>query len=170
VEQLNQSIGSRREVGFTLIELMVTVAMVSIVFTLAVPPMATLILTQHARSGAQELHAAMLYARSEALKRATNVEMVPVSNDWRNGWNVQLADGTVLRARAALNNRLAAMTTDAGTKIIYRSDGHLVGAAAPMIVSVASNAQVAARCVSVDLSGRPSLVVDTDGTAANGCN
>jgi type IV fimbrial biogenesis protein FimT len=156
--------------GFTLIELLTTVALVFIVFTLAFPPMANLILTQHVRAGASDIHTALLFTRSEALKRAVNVEIVPSGNNWKNGWNVQLADGTVLRSRSALNARLASMPVDDGAKIVYRSDGRINTAASTIVVSVASVPQVAARCVVVDLSGRPSLVVDGDSNAANGCN
>jgi len=141
-----------------------------ILFMLAFPPMANLILTQHVRAGASDLHTALLFTRSEALKRAANVEMVPVSNNWKNGWNIQLGDGTVLRSRAALNSRLASMPVDDGTKIVYRADGRVNAAPPTIVVYASSNSQVAARCVFVDLSGRPSLIVDTDNNASNGCN
>jgi hypothetical protein len=39
-----------------------------------------------------------------------------------------------------------------------------------MIVRVSGNSQVTARCVRLDLSGRPSLLIDSDGNPANGCN
>jgi type IV fimbrial biogenesis protein FimT len=161
---------ARANPGFTIIELLTTVSVVMILFTLAFPSLTNLILTQHVRAGASDLHTSLFYSRSEALKRAVNIEMVPVNNDWKNGWNIQLADGTVLRSRASLNARLASMPVDSGTKIIYRNDGRVTTAPAPIVVSASSNPQIAARCVVVDLSGRPSLVVDTDSNAANGCN
>ena len=163
---------SRREgaLGFTLIELLVTVSIVAILVTLALPPMRNLIQTQHVKTGASDLQTSLLFARSEALKRAADVEVVPVADDWKSGWNVQLADGTVLRAQSALNGQLASMAVAAGTKLTYRSDGRVGAAPADVTLRIALNPNVTARCVVVDLSGRPSVVVDTDGNPANGCN
>ena len=98
--------------------------------------MRNLIQTQHVKTGASDLQTALLFARSEALKRAADVDVVPVANDWKAGWKVQLADGTLLRAQPALNGQLASMAVDAGAKITYRSDGHV--SAAPAAITCAS--------------------------------
>jgi type IV fimbrial biogenesis protein FimT len=156
--------------GFTLIEMVVTVAIVAILATVVLPPLRDLISTQHVRTGATNLQTALFYARSEAVKRATNVDVVPVGDDWKSGWKVQLSDGTVLRAQAALDDQLTSMAVSAGSKITYQSDGHVSAAPPAMIVRVSSNANVTARCVVVDLSGRASVVADTDGNPLNGCN
>jgi type IV fimbrial biogenesis protein FimT len=163
---------SRREgsCGFTLIELLVTVSIVAILITLALPPMRTLIQTQHVKAGASDLQTALYFARSEALKRAADVDVVPVADDWKGGWTVLLADGTVLRTQRALNRQLASMAVTAGTKVTYRSDGHVGAAPAAITARIALNPDVTARCVVIDLSGRPSVIVDSDNNPANGCN
>lgn len=156
--------------GFTLIEMMITLAIAAILMLLAAPAMTTLIQTQQVRTAASDLHSTLNFARSEALKRAVSVDIVPVSADWKNGWVVQLADGTRLRAWPALNAQLASIPAsgDPG-RITYRSDGHTNAATPALIVRSAANPQVAARCVAVDLSGRPALTTDADGNADNGC-
>jgi type IV fimbrial biogenesis protein FimT len=159
-----------RAAGFTLVELGITLAIAGILLMLAVPSLTTLIVTQQVRTGAADLQSSLYFARSEALKRAANVEVVPVGDDWKNGWKVQLADGTVLRNQPALNPRLSAMSVTTGAKVVYRSDGHVTTAPATMIVRAADSAGVAARCVAVDLSGRPTLTTDSDGNPGNGCN
>ena len=152
--------------GFTMIEMMITLAVAGVLALLAAPAMTTLIQTQQARTAASELHGALNFARSEALKRGVSIEVVPVSGDWKNGWRVQLADGSSLRSWPALNPNLASITT--GT-ITYRADGHTTAAPSAMVVRSASNTQVTARCVFVDLSGRPALIADTDANPGNGC-
>lgn len=154
--------------GFTLVELLVTTSIAAVLLTLAVPSFGTLILTQQVRTSAGDLQTSLFYARSEAIKRAADVRVVPSGGDWKNGWSVQLTDGTVLRSESALNDQLASM---AGTTVTYQSSGHIPPPVIGTIVfSVAGNNNVTARCVAIDLSGRPSLLVDSDGNPSNGCN
>ena len=152
--------------GFTLIELITVVTIVGIVAALAVPSMRELILTQYVRSAAADLQSSLFFARSEAIKRAADVQVVPTSSAWTQGWTVQLAGGTVLRKQSALSDQLSATS---GSTLTYRNDGHLTSAPG-QIVFKTSNAKVAARCVSIDLSGRAAVLYDTDGDASNGCN
>lgn len=156
--------------GFTLFELLVVVAIIAVLVTIVMPPLSTLILSQHVKAGASNLQTALFYARSEAVKRAANVDVIPVSNDWKSGWSVQLANGTVLRQQPALDSQLTTMPVTTGSKITYQSDGHVTTAPSAVVVRIASNSKVTARCVVVDLSGRASVVADTDGNPQNGCN
>ena len=154
--------------GFTLTELLVAVSIVAILLTLAVPSYNDLILAQNVRTSAADLQTSLIFARSEAIKRAADVNMVAASGDWKNGWTVQLGDGTVLRREAPLNSQLAPM---AGGTITYQSNGHIPPPGIPTIeVYVSGNSHVAARCLAIDLGGRASLVVDNDWNPANGCN
>jgi type IV fimbrial biogenesis protein FimT len=154
--------------GFTLVELLVTTSIAAILLTLAVPSFSTLILNQQVRVSAGDLQTTLFYARSEAIKRAADVSVVPSGGDWKNGWSVQLTDGTVLRSESALNDQLASMV---GTTVTYQSSGHVPPPVIGTIVfKVAGNYSVTARCIAIDLSGRPSLLVDTDGDPSNGCN
>jgi type IV fimbrial biogenesis protein FimT len=154
--------------GFTLTELLVTVSIIAILLTLAVPSFTNLILAQNVRTGASDLQTSLIFARSEAIKRAVDVNVVPASGDWRNGWTVELTDGTVLRREAPLNGLLASMTA---STVTYQSNGHIPPPViAPIKVYVSGNTHVDARCLAIDLSGRPSLVIDSDGNPSNGCS
>ena len=151
--------------GFTLIELLISLVIVAVLATIAVPSMRELILTQSVRTSAADLQTALIFARSEAIKRAADVSVVPVGSAWTNGWTVQTGNGTVLRRQNALSTNLS---TIAGTPITYRSNGRVASAPGQLVFNTALTG-VAARCVVLDLSGRPSVVYDS-AHSSNGCH
>lgn len=155
------------ECGFTFIELVIVVSLLGVVASIAVPSMRKLILTQYVRTSAADLQSSFLYARSEAIKRAANVQVAPTSGSWTSGWTVQLTDGTVLRRRAALSTNVTPLS--GSSTVTYVSNGR-VTSLPPQIAFKSADASIPARCVQVDLSGRPSVIYDTDGNASNGCN
>jgi type IV fimbrial biogenesis protein FimT len=162
----------KRNGGFTLAEVMIVTAILGVVLAIAAPSLSGFASAQRVKSGVSDLQASMFYARSEALKRASNVDVKPVSGNWTNGWQVSVG-ATVLRTESVLANKLqididpAAVTPNAVT---YRSDGRLVPGGPGFIrVSLAGSTNVPARCVTFTLSGLPRSVIDTDTNAANGC-
>ena len=157
--------------GFTLIELMITVTIVGILAAVATPSLRELILTQYVRSGAADLQSAFYVARSEAIKRACNVNVTPVGADWQQGWTVQVdtiagstsCDGSVLRKQDTLSDQLSSIS---GSAVIYQSNGRLSAGTAPSPIKfTTSNTKVPARCVVLDLSGRPSVVYGSSSTS-----
>ena len=65
----------RRTAGFSLIELMVTLAVAAVLLALAVPSFTSVINSSRLTSTANELVSAMQLARSEALRRNTQVRV-----------------------------------------------------------------------------------------------
>lgn len=157
--------------GFTLIELLITVTIVGILATVAAPAMHRMMLAQDIRTAASDIQTALYFARSEAIKRAANVDTTPVtaggSTDWKNGWTVQVSGGgAVLQKHGPLASQLSAMP---GATITYRSDGRVT--ATPGVLTITtSDTQVEARCIRIDLSGRPNVNNYAFGGGTNTCS
>lgn len=88
----------KRHDGFTLIELMVTIAVAVVILTLAVPGFRSIIQNNRAATQANDLVTALGLARSEAIKRGLTVSLCPSSDQatctggtaWEEGWIVFL--------------------------------------------------------------------------------
>jgi type II secretion system protein H len=72
----------QRPLGFTLIEMMVVVALVAILAALAAPSFSTQIANQRVTSVAQELQSLLQLARSEAVYRRTESSVTGMGQTW----------------------------------------------------------------------------------------
>lgn len=141
--------------GFTLIELMVTLSIAAILVTLALPAMSDYLRNQRIKTTAFDLISTLTYARSEAIKRNTDIDVSAKSDDWKNGWRV-MAGATVLRDHPAPKD-LSFSASE--TTISYGKDGRLVTAVGNITIDVSpSDTDVCPRIISIDLSGRPNSV------------
>lgn len=87
--------------GFSLIELMITVALLSLLVTMAFPTFTEWIQNSRIRTAAEAIQNGMNLARAEAVKRNTTVEFVLVGSG--SGWTVRTATGTEIQQRSAGN-------------------------------------------------------------------
>jgi type IV fimbrial biogenesis protein FimT len=75
--------------GFTLIELMVTLALVAILMAVAVPSLTTFQRNAQLTSFSNTMLASINAARGEAMKRGRSAVVVPINGtDWSSGWIV----------------------------------------------------------------------------------
>ena len=147
--------------GFTIIELMVVVTVLAILATLAVPSMRDMLIATQVRAAASDLFSSVILARSEAIKRAASVSVVPASGDWANGWSV-VAGATVLDSRDAATN--VTITPNTSGSITYRLDGRVSTNVRSLTLSTtAASSPISPRCVVIDASGRASI-------KTNGCS
>ncbi|MBB3062419.1 GspH/FimT family pseudopilin [Microbulbifer rhizosphaerae] len=81
-----------KQQGFTLVELMVTIAVLAIVVGIAVPSFYTQIQNNRSLALAEDFAGALNYARSEAVKRGTRVSLCASADgkkcggDWKQSW------------------------------------------------------------------------------------
>lgn len=81
--------------GFTLVELLITVAVLIIGVTMVVPGFTTLIARNRGESDTAEIARALGYARLEAINRGLRVRVAPVNTGvWRGDLVVQSISGT----------------------------------------------------------------------------
>lgn len=166
--------------GFTLIELMVTVVVVSILSALAVPSMRTFIQNSRITTQANEFIADLNFARSEAIKRAANVtvcksdnptDATPTCSVAGTNWGVgrivfvdsaigadgQYDDATedLLRVRETLegNNTL----DDAINLVVYTRTGAIDSGAMTFNLCDTRGATYG-RTISIETTGRVALV------------
>lgn len=137
--------------GFTVIELLVAVLILAILATIAAPNMTSFILGTRVRSAATEMYSTLIFARSEAIKRSANIDIVPIAA-WQGGWQVK-AGATILKQQDSFPSNIS-IVGPAGT-ITYQRDGRLSGnATATFTVNAPGNASVNTKIVNVDLGGR----------------
>lgn len=137
--------------GYTLIELLFTIAVAAIFSALAAPAFGQFIASQRVKTAASDLSSALMAARSEAMKRNLNVALAPVSNDWKNGWTLT-AGGTTISRYEAVGDLVI---TGPAPSLTYNSSGRLTAGVAPFSVSSSAAGAAASRCINVDLSGLP---------------
>lgn len=142
-----------RLAGFTLIELVTTLTIMAILVAIATPYFRDFVLTQRTKAAAYDLVSSLLYARSEALKRNTNVVVAPATGGWQNGWTVTIGSTTTVLAQHEATPGLT-VTAPAGN-LVYTSSGRLSAAPATPFSIAASGSTATPRCVNVELSGMP---------------
>lgn len=142
--------------GFTLIELMVTVAMLAVLAALATPSFRELIEAQRLRDTAFGLVSDLTLARSEAIKRGGNVALRPVANAWAGGWTVaEVGAVDQLSKQRALGAGVTMDTTAANVE--FDRNGRSTGANTVRF-ELATTSRSRYRCISIDPSGRPKSV------------
>jgi len=148
----------RRQSGFTATEILVVIGIVGLLAAIAVPSMSKMIQTQSVRSASYDLNADLVYARSEAISRATNVTITGASTtDFNAGWTItEAAGGTTLRTQGARTGKIT-FTANANVYTFDKTGRVIVGAPAQWAIApTESGAQDhMKRCLKLDPSGRP---------------
>lgn len=138
--------------GFTLIELMVTVAVLAVVVSLAAPSFRSIVEAQRMRAAAFDLMADLTLARSEALKRGQIVAPItlsPVSGSWASGWSITAGEEVV----STKNTIGSGVSITGPTSVVFDRNGRVSSTVAKF--ALADSSATRRRCISIDPSGRP---------------
>ncbi|HLL19481.1 MAG TPA: GspH/FimT family pseudopilin [Rubrivivax sp.] len=140
--------------GFTLVELMTAVSVLTVLAAVAAPNLRSFSAAQSVKALAGDLTSDLMLARSEALKRNAFVTVTPSGTDWLAGWTVN-AGTTQLGGRGAFNAGAVALA-GAPASITFNQFGRVAqpAGAVRITVSAANVASTITRCVELDLSGR----------------
>jgi type IV fimbrial biogenesis protein FimT len=175
-----------RQIGFSLVELMFTVALLGILAALAIPSFRTMLVKRSVLSASDSLVSDMRLARSEALKRSTRTVICRSTNgascagvgNWQTGWIVFVdmnSNGTVdagddlVKVQQELPN-ISTIQTPAGApstlgSFNYEPTGWAKAASHTLVVTPTGTVPVnGTRMICVSVTGRPALRVE--GTAA----
>lgn len=159
--------------GFTLVELMITLIVIAIGLTLAVPSFTGFIRDNRVTSQANEFLVSLTFARSEAIKRGRPVAVCASSdgascsgnNDWDAGWVVFTdgdgvvgdLDGTdeLLRVHEDLPG--STMTADGGGDFVRFDGDGLASAADDFTLDPAGCEGNQRRSITMSATGRASI-------------
>lgn len=184
--------GFQRSSGFTLLELIITIVILAIVASFAVPSFRETVLNNRLTAQINEASSLISYARSEASKLQAGVVTVCASTDnatcsgnaaWENGWivfrdidgdrTIDAPDDELFKVGGALSGgntfRIVDLTSDGGNYVQFASNGFPVpsatGNAAGTFVICDDRGAAQARAISVNISGQTRLARDIGGTA-----
>jgi type IV fimbrial biogenesis protein FimT len=141
---------SAEQVGFTLVEALLTIVILAVVIGFAAPGMRTLALAQNVKSTSFDLHATLTLARSAALTRNIDVAVTPLADNWASGWVVRDADGVELRR----DIRPASVAISGPSALTFSPTGRPHPAGTPFSVSSSELDPSQQRCVRLSLNGR----------------
>jgi type IV fimbrial biogenesis protein FimT len=142
----------RRISGFTLPEILAAVGIVSILGAMAGPSFSDLIAAQRSRTASTDLYLSLVKARSEAIKRNTNVTLSPKVGGWHTGW--EIVDPSDSTRKLDEHNPITRAVITGPDSVVYQATGRVRGSTQPAFdFSITGTDAVA--CVKVDLSGLP---------------
>jgi type IV fimbrial biogenesis protein FimT len=166
----------KKNSGFTLLEMIIALALVSIVVAFAIPSMRTFTQNDRLTTNINTLIGHLAYARSEAVKRSVQVS-VCASNDastcsggWDDGWIVYIdadnnnsfdAGEEVIRAQQALGGNNTLTPTGIGTQITYDNRGFVDAGSVGSLQLCDDRSGPHGKTVRITTTGRVRLEADT---------
>ena len=152
----------RTQQGFTLIECMVTIAILAIVISIAAPSFTRVLQNNRAAVLTNELLGSLQIARSEALKRRTNVllcrsnttsDSCENGTDWSSGWRLMLGN-TILRTWEPISG---ATLVGPSAGMTYQSNGLTTMASGGQATFTIKTSSTCSLTIQVNTTGNASV-------------
>lgn len=184
MKAVNAKTGSEalvRPRGFSLIELLVVVAIAGVLLGIGVPNMQQYIVSSRLSSSANEFFTALNLARSEAVRRGVQVTLVSNgaanSRNWTSGWTMFVDSNTdgaltageeVLRVGAGFDAPMTMYgSANFGTFVAFDSSGRLTGGGGSFVICHGTSLVVdgipRSRALVLNSAGRARIAFDSDG-------
>ena len=171
--------------GFTLLELIVVIAILGITMAIAAPNLMTMISNNRISSNASDFAAALQLAKAEAVARVNPVILCKkntgstgciASGDWSQGWIVFSDDNgnggvdgganeAILLVHDALDSGITfgGSTTQVDTAIVFRPSGTSnVTSTGTLIICFDGHFDYSARGIMITITGRGSVMKASD--------
>lgn len=160
--------------GFSLIELMITIAIAAILLMVAVPSFDNALLNSKLASQSNSLLAGLQLARSEAIKRNAAVTICASdgsasapdctnSGNWSNGWLIVLADDTVVHHGERAANGF--VLTGPGSGVSFSGNGMTGSAEIFTLCRAKPSVGSTQRTITITATGRANVSTDPGGSA-----
>jgi type IV fimbrial biogenesis protein FimT len=162
----------RRANGFTLIEVLMVVAISSILMGIAIPGIKSLLNTQKMKSASFDLVTTAMLARSEAIKwsgaSASSISIVAPSNDFSQGWCIVFTSATPCSMSSPTDGVMQIIKPTLGVTYTYQgtaapitftSTGRLSGGVAVTLLVTDVDDFATPRCVTFDTNGNARVQV-----------
>lgn len=155
--------------GFSLIELLIVVALLGIITTLAVSSLRSFVNSQKVRNASYDFSSALMLARNEATKRNGGVKIKALTSSWSGGWQIVDSSNTALQNQNAYTNITFTtnVTTSTGCTtpcIVFNRTGRIDRSSSTTVTSDSqlpsfkltdtSGSSSTKRCLLIDSSGK----------------
>jgi type IV fimbrial biogenesis protein FimT len=172
-------IGFARSAGFTMIELMMTIAIATIVMTLAIPSFRYITNANRIAGEINGLLGDLQFARAEAIKEGQGVTVCVSTDhatcaandtDWQHGWIVisSVAAVGVLRVQSQFSGTDTFSANHNIFTITFNREGYAGGLPAGTLITLhdSTNTSAWTRCLSMSFTGQ--MTTEMVGGSSNG--
>ena len=167
-----------RQQGFTIVELMITVALIAIIAAIGIPSYQDVVASNRVVTSINELHAGLRLARVEAVKRNADVvfcatsDSASCSGTWNDGWLIfHDADGDgvadadeLIRVGEGVHNGYNLTFSGGGTSITFLARGMTNGQSGTFKLCDSEADAGLARGIILLTTGATRRSLDTDGS------